>query len=240
LPAPADGDVDDDAGWVTPATLAAALARGFGAAPGGSRAPAAPAPPASAPVACATVDYTVQNVLLGMGLGVLGVGGRVVRRVKAFVLKCDACFDVVRDTARLFCPRCGNATLARMGVTVDAAGREHFHVKRDRVVSTRGARFALPRQAGGRDPGLLLREDQLLTGAWRAKVRAARREEAAVARAVGGDAAGEGGAEPAAGSWWAVRGASGVVAGVGRRNLNAERGRERRGKKKRQVAQAFG
>lgn len=43
-------------------------------------------------VACYTGDYAVQNVLLQMGLGLVGEGGKRIREVKSWVLRCHACF----------------------------------------------------------------------------------------------------------------------------------------------------
>lgn len=43
-------------------------------------------------VACLTGDYAMQNVALQMGLNVFGVGGKKVKEVKTWVLRCHACF----------------------------------------------------------------------------------------------------------------------------------------------------
>lgn len=86
------GEEDDGPAWVTPGNLAAVLSSGasFGA---GKRGGGDPVP--VSPVACVTVDFTMQNVLLGMGLRVLAADGRRVKRSKQFVLKCDSCFQCV-------------------------------------------------------------------------------------------------------------------------------------------------
>jgi RNA-binding protein NOB1 len=44
------------------------------------------------PVACYTGDYAVQNVLVQMGLGLVGEGGKRIKSVKSWVLRCHACF----------------------------------------------------------------------------------------------------------------------------------------------------
>ena len=39
-----------------------------------------------------TADFAMQNVLLQMGLGLVGVEGKRIERVKSWVLRCHACF----------------------------------------------------------------------------------------------------------------------------------------------------
>jgi RNA-binding protein NOB1 len=41
---------------------------------------------------CMTTDFAMQNVLLHMGLNLVGVDGKKIDRVKTWVLRCHACF----------------------------------------------------------------------------------------------------------------------------------------------------
>lgn len=41
---------------------------------------------------CMTADFAMQNVLLQMGLDLVGLEGRRIERVKTWVLRCHACF----------------------------------------------------------------------------------------------------------------------------------------------------
>ena len=41
---------------------------------------------------CMTVDFAMQNVLLQMGLNLVGLEGRRIEKVKTWVLRCHACF----------------------------------------------------------------------------------------------------------------------------------------------------
>lgn len=41
---------------------------------------------------CMTADFAMQNVLLQMGLNLVGVDGKKIQRVKTWVLRCHACF----------------------------------------------------------------------------------------------------------------------------------------------------
>lgn len=149
-------------------------------------------------VACITTDFAMQNVLLQMGLLLATHSGKIVTSVKQWVLKCDACFSIFPMDAvathvehSMFCKRCGNATLARLGVTLGADGTPRYHYKKHRQINTRGTIYALPNPKGGRAKEhegkghgawkgkggeLLLRPDQLLTGGWKERVRQANQD----------------------------------------------------------------
>lgn len=43
-------------------------------------------------VGCMTADFAMQNVLLHMGLNLVGVEGKRITNVKSWVLRCHACF----------------------------------------------------------------------------------------------------------------------------------------------------
>ncbi|SPO22375.1 related to NOB1 - essential nuclear protein involved in proteasome maturation and synthesis of 40S ribosomal subunits [Ustilago trichophora] len=121
-------------------------------------------------VACITGDFAVQNVLLQMGLSLVGVHGSRVRAVKSFVLRCHACMKVCKDMEKKFCPVCGNATLTKVAVTVDdtAKGGFQLHLKKNYRFNLRGTKYSIPAPkpgsaSGGKTggSGLILREDQL-------------------------------------------------------------------------------
>ncbi len=83
---------DDGPAWISPTNFQEVVSSGstFGV----GRSTGAKVDTVS-PSACVTVDFTMQNVLLGMGIRVLGAAGRRVKRVKQFVLKCDSCYKCV-------------------------------------------------------------------------------------------------------------------------------------------------
>lgn len=121
-------------------------------------------------IACITGDFAVQNVLLQMGLSLVGVHGSRVRAVKSFVLRCHACMKVCKDMEKKFCPVCGNATLTKVAVTVDdtAKGGFQLHLKKNYRFNLRGTKYSIPAPkagsaSGGKTggSGLILREDQL-------------------------------------------------------------------------------
>jgi RNA-binding protein NOB1 len=127
---------DDEAGWIGPASAGAAA---VGAATSKavdqshdfaleeasasasdfvSPSSAALAVPTSPCVRVVTADFAMQNVLLQMGIQVIGTAGRMVRGVKTFVLKCHSCFKICMDATREFCPHCGNHTMMKVGCVV--------------------------------------------------------------------------------------------------------------------------
>ncbi|PWZ03304.1 hypothetical protein BCV70DRAFT_141817, partial [Testicularia cyperi] len=121
-------------------------------------------------VACITGDFAVQNVVLQMGMSLLGVHGMRVRSVKSFVLRCHACMKVCRDMEKKFCPSCGNATLTRVGCTVDdsVSGGLRLHLKANYQYNLRGSKYSIPAPKMGSSSGaksggsgLILYEDQV-------------------------------------------------------------------------------
>ncbi|PFH37485.1 Nin one binding (NOB1) Zn-ribbon family protein [Besnoitia besnoiti] len=114
-------------------------------------------------VACMTTDYSVQNVLLHMGLQVVTIDGLAIRSVKTWALICRACHFVSREVTRLFCPKCGQHAVDRVPVTLSEDGLV-VHDNRKKK-STRGNVHSLPKPRGGRhEKQLILAEDQLMMG----------------------------------------------------------------------------
>ncbi|OCF34817.1 RNA-binding protein NOB1 [Kwoniella heveanensis CBS 569] len=162
---PPDIDNESDGGeWITPSNLTTHRSRDLGLiTPNGSNQAEPPA------VACMTGDFAVQNILLGMGLGLVGEGGKKITKVKSFVLRCHACFKICKDSSKRFCPSCGNATLLRTTVSTDSkTGQQSVHLKKNFQYHTRGTKYSIPdpkmgrakgQQKGG--SGLILREDQM-------------------------------------------------------------------------------
>ncbi|KAJ6538554.1 Nin one binding Zn-ribbon like-domain-containing protein [Mycena vulgaris] len=104
---------------------------------------------------CMTADFAMQNVLLQMGLNLVGVEGKRIQKVKSWVLRCHACFKICKDNSKKFCPSCGNATLLRASV----------HLKSNFQYRLRGTKYSIPAPKPGSakkgtGEGLILREDQ--------------------------------------------------------------------------------
>mmetsp|Transcript_29410 Transcript_29410/g.70721 ORF Transcript_29410/g.70721 Transcript_29410/m.70721 type:complete len:644 (+) Transcript_29410:142-2073(+) len=202
-------------------------------------------PPTSQRTACTTTDFAMQNVLLQMGLPLLSVDGMKIRRLKSWVHRCGACFRVHTDAEfngmkRLFCSHCGSDMMQRVACSIDGkTGRLKLHLKKNYRHNLRGTKFSLPKAgAGNRFQGdLLLREDQLLTGAWNQKMRmrTGGKSKNHAQSIFGMDIASNVGCH-AKGSMTA----DDIRAGFGRRNPNSAKGRERRGKKKKSSDRACG
>jgi RNA-binding protein NOB1 len=119
---------------------------------------------------CMTADFAMQNVLLQMGLNLVGVEGKRIEKVKSWVLRCHACFKYVlsshdgqvlmnillnmnricKDSSKKFCPSCGNPSLLRASVTVAAPGASpntpamQVHLKPNFQYKIRGTKYAIP------------------------------------------------------------------------------------------------
>lgn len=95
---PSDSD-DGEGDWITPSNVALHKSRALellpSAADSGGRRGKGKARQETIMVGCMTADFAMQNVLLQMGLGLVGVEGKRIERVKSWVLRCHACFKCV-------------------------------------------------------------------------------------------------------------------------------------------------
>ncbi|CCW63849.1 unnamed protein product [Phytomonas sp. EM1] len=116
-------------------------------------------------IACVTSDYAMQNTLLHLGVPIVGVSGMRIRELRLWLLRCTACFTLVSDTTRQFCPSCGSGdTLRRVNYVVDTDGKKQLFINFRKPISTRGTVYNLPKPRGGKrgtNRTLVLREDQL-------------------------------------------------------------------------------
>ncbi|GBP79901.1 RNA-binding protein NOB1 [Eumeta japonica] len=103
----------------------------------------------SVEVACITSDFAMQNVLKQMGLNVTSVDGRIIRQLRTFIFRCTTCFKTTSVMTKLFCPKCGHATLKKVSVSVDEEGNQHIHINGRKPLTARGKRFSLPTPKGG-------------------------------------------------------------------------------------------
>jgi RNA-binding protein NOB1 len=203
-------------------------------------------PPITQRTACTTTDFAMQNVILQMNLELLSVDGIKIRRLKSWVSRCGACYKIYTDGTegpngmkRLFCAHCGSDMMQRIAASVDSkTGRLRLHMSKKYKNNLRGTKFSLPKAgSGNRFQGdLLLREDQLMMGAWNQKVkmRSGGKSRANAQSIFGKDLASNVGCNAKAVDSEDIR------VGFGRRNPNAAKGRERRGKKKKTDDKACG
>ncbi|NXL85080.1 NOB1 protein, partial [Alectura lathami] len=131
----------DDEGWITPSNLRQ-IQQDTGH---------CDTVPADVQVGCVTTDFSMQNVLLQMGLHVLAVNGMLIRRARSHILRCHGCFKTTSDMTKVFCPHCGNKTLKKVAVSVSEDGSLHMHFSRNpKVLNPRGLRYPLPAPQGGK------------------------------------------------------------------------------------------
>jgi RNA-binding protein NOB1 len=242
---------DDGEGWITSTAEIWAKKAGGSLDPSKSRSLSlakprtVSGPPAHERSACATTDFAMQNVILQMNLELLSVDGVRVRKLKSFVTRCGACYKVYTSSQgtgphgkRLFCDKCGSDMMQRIAASVDGrTGRIRLHLSKRYKHNLRGTKFSLPKPGtGDRFKGdLLLREDQLLMGAWNQKVKMASggKSRSSAQSMFGKDLASNMGCNAKAVD-------DDIRVGFGRRNPNAARGRERRGKRKKTSDKACG
>ena len=97
---PVDDD-DDEGEWITPENVSLHKARALGLTPSDHRSGTAKNKEII-PVGCMTADFAMQNVLLQMGLSLVGMEGKKIQKVKTWVLRCHACFKWVRHYSGIF------------------------------------------------------------------------------------------------------------------------------------------
>jgi len=77
-----------------------------------------------------TSDFAMQNILLQMGVPLKAHNGKIINRIKSYVLECFSCNTVTRDIERKFCPKCGNPTLLKITCSFNDDGSMVLYRKR--------------------------------------------------------------------------------------------------------------
>ncbi|XP_023646157.2 RNA-binding protein NOB1 isoform X1 [Paramormyrops kingsleyae] len=131
---------DDGGGWITPHNIKQVqMDMGVFESPTDIR------------VGCVTTDFSMQNVLIQIGLHVLSVNGMLIRQTRNYILRCHACFKTTTNMTKIFCPNCGNKTLKKVAVTIneDSSMQMHFS-KNPKVLNPRGLKHSLALPKGGK------------------------------------------------------------------------------------------
>ncbi|XP_051159958.1 RNA-binding protein NOB1 [Leptopilina boulardi] len=146
-----NSDEDDDNGWITPGNIEAIKKQ--------MESDVIDEKPAT--VACLTMDFAMQNVLMQIGLNIASLEGKVIRQMRTFILRCCACFRTTGIMTKIFCPYCGNKTLKKVSISIDENGKQHMHINFRKPLSTKGKKFSLPTPQGGKHANNpILCEDQ--------------------------------------------------------------------------------
>ncbi|KAJ6261594.1 hypothetical protein Dda_4264 [Drechslerella dactyloides] len=155
-----ESDNEDGDDWITPDNLAVHLTSD-----GTISMPAKT--DTAVTTACCTSDFAMQNVLLQLHIQLFSPATMSrITSVKSHVLRCHACFKIVRDGTRQFCPSCGQPALTKVTCSTDADGVFRIHLKKNWQWNNRGNVFSMakpqhgtPSMKGVRE-NIVLSEDQ--------------------------------------------------------------------------------
>jgi len=104
--------------------------------------------------ACATCDFSMQNVLLKLGIPVIARDGMRVREVRSWALRCASCTTIDHDMSKVFCRSCGHRNLKRVPYTVNAAtGKKEYFLskkKNPKCLNLRGTVYNVKAPKGGK------------------------------------------------------------------------------------------
>ncbi|XP_050506456.1 RNA-binding protein NOB1 [Diabrotica virgifera virgifera] len=137
-----EDESDDDSGWITPSNVKTAK----------QQLNSEIMEENHVEVSCMTTDFAMQNVLRQMNLNVSALDGRLIKQLRTYILRCYACFKTTSVMTHKFCPKCGNNTLKKVAVSLDAQGKMQIHINSKRPLTGRGKKYSLPRIKGGKHP----------------------------------------------------------------------------------------
>ncbi len=143
-PATDSSNSDSDGEWITPSNLDEHQAKDSGIESHSQTAKAI-----QLDVATMTIDFAMQNVLLQMNLHLLSTNMQRIKRLSTKVLRCHACFNIVKLMDKQFCPRCGQASLQRVSCSTNARGEFRIHLSRNYQWNTRGDKYSIPKPIHG-------------------------------------------------------------------------------------------
>ncbi|KAI3379258.1 hypothetical protein SNEBB_010753 [Seison nebaliae] len=112
------------------------------------------------PVACATTDFAIQNVLIRLKIPILASNNKLLKRAKHFIYRCSSCFQDDVNPKSEFCTNCGHATLDKCAVMVDENGKKNYMFGKKKK-TLRGTKYSLPAFKGGKHPNVpVIRSNQ--------------------------------------------------------------------------------
>ncbi|KAF1928194.1 uncharacterized protein M421DRAFT_420729 [Didymella exigua CBS 183.55] len=139
-----DDEDDDDGEWITETNMPEHQVKDSGL-----QADVRTQGPTQMDVATMTIDFAMQNVLLQMNLKLITTNMQRIKKLSSKVLRCHACFQIVKDMSKQFCPRCGGATLARVSCSTNAKGEFHIHLAKNYTYNKRGDKYSIPKPIAG-------------------------------------------------------------------------------------------
>ena len=113
-----------------------------------------------------------------MGFQLLNLDGMRLTRVKRFKLLCKSCNWLNKAMDKLFCEKCGAATLAKVSVYLNDNGEVTYFKNPKRKINLKGTIYSIPKPKGGRGcKDIILREDDLLKGEYAQMVNRLERQK---------------------------------------------------------------
>eukprot|EP00998_Keelungia_sp_KM082_P002764 NODE_1339_length_1371_cov_34.389068_g1327_i0.p1 GENE.NODE_1339_length_1371_cov_34.389068_g1327_i0~~NODE_1339_length_1371_cov_34.389068_g1327_i0.p1 ORF type:complete len:397 (+),score=72.04 NODE_1339_length_1371_cov_34.389068_g1327_i0:59-1249(+) len=119
-------------------------------------------------VGLVTTDFPMQNVCLALGMQLVSLDSKRILGLRRWILRCHACYELVKDTRRSFCPACGSGdTLKKVSYTINEDGSMKLWINERHQIRTSGTKHKLPKpraghgRSGGTNRTVVLREDQL-------------------------------------------------------------------------------
>lgn len=143
-PPASDDEDDNDGDWITETNLPEHQVKDTG-----PQAEVRTQGTSQMDVATMTIDFAMQNVLLQMNLKLITTNMQRIKKLSSKVLRCHACFQIVKDMSKQFCPRCGGATLARVSCSTNAKGEFHIHLAKNYTYNKRGDKYSIPKPIAG-------------------------------------------------------------------------------------------
>jgi len=110
-----------------------------------------------------TEDFAMQNIAMQMGIPLLNIDGKIISKLKSYVLECFSCWEISRKTDLVFCKSCGKNTLLKVTCEFLDNGEFVLYRKKNKQIRVRGSRYAIPEPEGGRKVNeLILYDDDFL------------------------------------------------------------------------------
>jgi len=101
-------------------------------------------------VACLTLDFAMQNVMLQMNMNLVSVEGVAIKSTHKWVLRCLSCRKIIKDMDLLYCKSCGSGVLQKLSYTVNQDGSIHYRLPCAKP-SLRGTIYPIPNMKGGKN-----------------------------------------------------------------------------------------
>ncbi len=97
-----------------------------------------------------------------MKIPLINLDGKIISKIKSFVLECFSCWYISRKGDLQFCPKCGKNTMLKVTCEFKNNGQLILYRKKDKRIRVRGSRYPIPNPVGGRRVhDLILNEDEL-------------------------------------------------------------------------------